>query len=281
MIRSESIKELAVSLAKFQAEITNPKTSASNPLYNSKYAPLDEVLALVRPILGKQNLSIVQDVGGELENIKITTILMHGSGEWIESEPFILKGEQTLKGGVKVVNIQGAGSMITYAKRYQVTSILGIQGAEDDDGNHTVKGNVREEHIELTSEEAALIKLPFGKHKGKTVTEVFKSNPDYIDWFMENGTDQKLKQAFSVYAESLNESEFDSSGEELIDKVKVATIEALLLKTSTDKKTFLDFFKLDKVEYMTNLTFIQAMKTLEKKESQMPKDKAPEEMPEI
>ncbi|HUV84991.1 MAG TPA: ERF family protein [Methanosarcinales archaeon] len=157
MIRSESIKELAVSLAKFQAEITNPKTSAKNPQYNSKYAPLDEILALVRPVLGKQNLSIVQDVGGDLESIKITTILMHGSGEWIESEPFMLKGEQTLKGGAKVINIQGAGSMITYAKRYQVTSILGIQGAEDDDGNHASKEK-KETPEEKAEREAAELK---------------------------------------------------------------------------------------------------------------------------
>lgn len=136
MNKSESIKELAISLSKFQGEITNPKNTANNPQFNSKYAPLQDILTLVRPILAKYGLSVTQSVTGDLEDVTISTMLLHESGEFLELEPFILRGEQTLKGGGKVVNVQGAGSMITYIRRYQISALLFLSSEDDEDGNH-------------------------------------------------------------------------------------------------------------------------------------------------
>lgn len=135
MNRSETIANLAMSLAKFQGEMTNPKNTANNPQFNSKYAPLQDILALARPLLSKQGLSLIQSTTGDLENVTISTMLIHESGEFLETEPFILKGEQTARGGGKVVNVQGAGSMITYIRRYQVSAMLGVASEDDDDGN--------------------------------------------------------------------------------------------------------------------------------------------------
>ena len=128
MNKSESIKELAVALVKFQGEVTNPKSVADNPFFKSKYAPLDEVLNTIRPILSKHGLSVIQAPSTEDEHIVITTILIHESGEFIEPEPLKLKMDK--------VSAQGAGSSITYARRYALSSILGIASEEDDDGNH-------------------------------------------------------------------------------------------------------------------------------------------------
>jgi hypothetical protein len=139
MKMSENIKELAAALSKFQGEVTNPKNSAKNPQFNSKYAPLQDILALARPLLAKQGLSLIQGTTGDLENVTISTMLIHESGQYIETEPFILKGEQTLKGGGKVLNVQGAGSMITYIRRYQVSAILGLSSEDDDDGSRGSK----------------------------------------------------------------------------------------------------------------------------------------------
>jgi len=135
MIKSESIKELASALSKFTGEVTNPKNTAKNPQFNSKYAPLEEILNVVRPLLSKQGLSVLQGTTGDLENVTISTMLLHESGEFLEMEPFTLKGEQTLRGGAKVLNVQGAGSMITYIRRYQISALLNL-ASEDDDGNH-------------------------------------------------------------------------------------------------------------------------------------------------
>ena len=133
MNKSESIKELATALAKFQEEVTNPKNTADNPFFKSKYAPLNDVLSLVRPILSKNGLSLLQSPSGDGERIVITTMLMHSSGEWIELDPLMLKADK--------VTAQGAGSAITYGRRYAVSAILGISSEDDDDGNHATTAN--------------------------------------------------------------------------------------------------------------------------------------------
>lgn len=127
MNKSESITNIAVAMAKFQAEVTQPKKTATNPHFRSKYATLDEIINTVKPVLAKHGLSYMQSCGGDGERITITTLLMHESGEWIESEPLVLKADK--------ISPQGAGSAITYGRRYMLSAVLGVASEEDDDGN--------------------------------------------------------------------------------------------------------------------------------------------------
>lgn len=140
MKKSESIMELAKALVKFQMEVENPKNTASNPMFKSKYAPLDVVINTVKPILTKHGLSFMQSTGSEGESIIISTMLLHESGEWIESEPLTLPAYQIKGGGVKDFTAQGAGSGITYGRRYSLTALLGISSEDDDDGNGVSHG---------------------------------------------------------------------------------------------------------------------------------------------
>ena len=134
MNKSESIKNLAIALAKFQGEVSNPSNTATNPFFKSKYAPLDTVLNTVRPILSKNGLSVVQAPSGDGESIIVATTLIHESGEWIEFPELVLKADKA--------TAQGAGSAITYARRYALSAILGISSEDDDDGNSAEpKGN--------------------------------------------------------------------------------------------------------------------------------------------
>lgn len=134
MKRSETFGEFSKAFAKFQAEVTNPKMTAENPYFNSKYSPLSEVLNTVRPPLTKNGLSVYQDVASQEDQVIITTTIFHESGEWLESSPLILPAHQKLKNGNKEFNAQGAGSAISYAKRYQLQAALGIAADEEDDG---------------------------------------------------------------------------------------------------------------------------------------------------
>lgn len=131
MNKSESIKNLAVALSKFQSEVENPKNTADNPFYHSKYAPLQDVLNTVRPLLSKHGLSVIQSPAGDGQSVSITTLLIHESGEWIEFDPLILKAEK--------MTPQGAGSAITYGRRYALSAVLGISSEDDDDGNSLEK----------------------------------------------------------------------------------------------------------------------------------------------
>jgi len=127
MNKSDSIKSLAAAMSAFQGEVKNPPRSADNPFYKSKYAPLEVVVDTAKPVLHKHGLSYSQSCGGDGSNISVTTLIMHTSGEWIETEPLTLKAEKA--------TAQGAGSAITYARRYALAAALGLASDEDDDGN--------------------------------------------------------------------------------------------------------------------------------------------------
>ena len=129
MNKSDSIKELAAALAEAQAEfpaIPRDRTvtvkTKSGATYQFSYAPLDTILAKIRPAMKKNGLAFMQSVNGEA----LTTTLLHKSGEWITSDPLPIKVVET--------GSQAMGSGITYAKRYALTALLGIVTEEDDDG---------------------------------------------------------------------------------------------------------------------------------------------------
>lgn len=123
MQKSESIKNIAVALAKFQEEISTVKKDSKNPFFHSKYASLETIVSTIRKPLADSGLSFSQFPTGENE---LTTILMHTSGEYLQS---------TVKMTPKDATPQGQGSAITYMRRYALSGILGIVTEEDDDGN--------------------------------------------------------------------------------------------------------------------------------------------------
>lgn len=135
-IRSDEIKDLVSDFIAVQKIIQNPINSANNPYFHSKYASLDEILKMVRPILTEHNLAVAQNVGGNGESIWVSTILMHKTGQFLESDPLVLKMSEA-------TNPQKGGSNITYARRYSLTALLGIFGEEDDDGNIAAHGDVK------------------------------------------------------------------------------------------------------------------------------------------
>lgn len=139
-LSEQGIQNLGAALSKFQEEVRNPANSAVNPQFKSKYAPLDVVINTVKPVLAANGLSFIQSTGSEGENISVTTLLIHESGEWIESDPLVLPAYQTKGGGAKEFNAQGAGSALTYARRYSLSAILGLSSEDDDDANGQVFG---------------------------------------------------------------------------------------------------------------------------------------------
>ncbi|CAM2952317.1 ERF family protein [Hathewaya histolytica] len=161
MKKSESIKELAVALSKFQAEVKNPKNVANNPFFNSKYAPLDEVINTIKEPLSKYGLSYIQMPNSEDGGmVSIVTMVLHESGEWILSEPLKLKNDKP--------TAQGSGSSITYARRYQLSAMLGIASEDDDDGNMATHGTSQPKII--TKEQATEVR---NLAKEKNITEEY------------------------------------------------------------------------------------------------------------
>jgi len=127
MNKSESIKELATALNKAQGEMSGASKSSKNPFFKSNYADLSSVIEAIKEPFHTNGLSYSQMPVFDAGCVGVETILMHTSGEYIESKLLLPMVKQ---------DPQAAGSAITYARRYSLMSIAGIP-AEDDDGNAT------------------------------------------------------------------------------------------------------------------------------------------------
>ena len=166
MQTSESIKNIAKAMAQFQSEVKNPANTANNPFFNSKYAPLNDVLNLVRPILTKHGLSVLQSPSGDGEHIAVTTLIIHESGEWIESDPLTLRADKA--------TAQGAGSAITYARRYALSAMLGISSEDDDDGNYASEKASQASKSEEKATKAQLNKIYAEANRHNLSSDVMK-----------------------------------------------------------------------------------------------------------
>jgi hypothetical protein len=125
MKQSESITDLATALCLAQAEMGGAIKDSTNPFFNSSYADLTSVIKVIKEPFAKWGLSFVQlpvtSAGGN--GIGVSTMLMHKSGQWLQSE-YLLPMDK--------VTPQGAGSAITYARRYALQSLVGIPSVDDD-----------------------------------------------------------------------------------------------------------------------------------------------------
>ena len=125
MEKSESIKNLAIAMCKAQGEMGGAHKDANNLFFKSKYADLGSVIEVVKEPFATNGLSYVQFPINDGDRIGVETILMHQSGEWL-SHQFTVKATKQ--------DAQGAGSVITYCKRYGLQAVAGIP-SEDDDGD--------------------------------------------------------------------------------------------------------------------------------------------------
>jgi hypothetical protein len=123
---SGALGQLGKALAAAQGEMNHAAINRDNPYFKSRYADLRAVLDAVRPVLSKHGIAVVQNAVCEPEQVGVTTYLIHASGEFIAS---------TLMFKPTKMDPQGAGSAITYAKRYALAAMCGIASDEDDDGN--------------------------------------------------------------------------------------------------------------------------------------------------
>ena len=132
---SQSVGALAAALAKAQAEIANPEKSLTATIVSPfpregsrtfRYAPLSSGLDLVRKCLGQHEIATVQTtaIDGETGLIRLTTTLVHTSGEWVSSDWPVCAVSETAAP-------HRLGAALTYARRYALFTLVGIAGEDD------------------------------------------------------------------------------------------------------------------------------------------------------
>lgn len=167
--RSETISALSKALVQFNAKVGKIAKDAKNPFFKNNYATLDNIIEEVRPILAEYGLNILQMPSGDGQNIQITTLLIHESGEWLESETLTMKPVKN--------DPQGLGSAITYARRYALQSFLSLNTGEDDDGNKASQPSQVGKPLGAATtkelDELKTLALQFGELRGKSIEDVY------------------------------------------------------------------------------------------------------------
>lgn len=86
----------------------------------------------------------------------------------------------------------------------QVASLSEIFTQDLEDIKEYLPISQKETDIKITLDEAANIKVNFGKYKGKTLKNIFTVDRQYFDWICKNSNDTIIKTACSVLLKSVN-----------------------------------------------------------------------------
>lgn len=132
MSTSPTIGAIAAALAAAQGDIKNPAKDKTAKIASAKgqysytytYADFATSLDAIRPILAKHKLAIVQAPFMRDNFVMLESRIIHESGEWLGNEYPV---------GM-VADHRTMGSALSYARRYALFPLLGIQGEDDDDG---------------------------------------------------------------------------------------------------------------------------------------------------
>lgn len=115
-------KESIIKLAKAINEIKPIVKDSLNPHFKKKYFDINGMLEIVKPILSKNKLMLLQPIISGNVHSQIFDV---ETGELIAESALEMNPN---------LNAQQKGSEITYYRRYTLQSLLGLE-AEDDDAN--------------------------------------------------------------------------------------------------------------------------------------------------
>lgn len=116
---------LVDALVAAQAAMETPRFDAVNPAFRSRYASLAEVTRVAKAALGAQGIALIQPATMADGLVGVTTVLLRGT-------------ERLELGTVAMpmpAKAQDMGSLITYLRRYSLSSALAIVADDDDDAN--------------------------------------------------------------------------------------------------------------------------------------------------
>lgn len=121
------MSELCVKLLKIQKSIGAVTKTSTNPYFKSKYADLNEVYELAKPVLNDEGILILHRAGKDEWGAFMTTELIYDT-ETVASKVYLSGREE---------DMQKMGAANTYAKRQGLKALLALE-EQDDDGESAV-----------------------------------------------------------------------------------------------------------------------------------------------
>lgn len=181
----EVMAPLFEALAKAQAEFESVTATSRVTFKNVdfKFAPLSDILAAVRPALNKYGLTLTQQTKhipfGNANGVKVVTTILHESGVSydIESVPVFYN----------VNDIKNLGAQVTYLRRYEVKTLLGIEADSEELDMDNVPyhsqsaqqtGNYDNNHNYQSNAQARTPRKPTGARYGKTAKSTSLSSSE-------------------------------------------------------------------------------------------------------
>lgn len=109
-----------------------PVIAHSKSSYGATYAPLEDIVKIVQPIMSEHGFSVSFSTEQKgIESVKVVCTLLHKDGHSASTE-LELPTEAVTKGMNKM---QAIGAAITYGKRYTICGLLNITTTSDDCNN--------------------------------------------------------------------------------------------------------------------------------------------------
>lgn len=109
-----------------------PIIAKSKKAHTTTYAPLEDIVKVVQPILSKYGFSVSFTTEQQgLEAVTINCILQHKDGH--STSTALMLPTKAVNNSMNAM--QAIGAAISYGKRYTICGILNIATAQDDDNN--------------------------------------------------------------------------------------------------------------------------------------------------
>ena len=198
-MQSDNINELIGAMNRAQLKMQPAKQNKENPFFKSHYADLTAVWDALDPFR-QEGIVMTQSPADSPDGyIVLDTQITHTSGQWMRSR---------LKMRLAKDDCQGAGSGLSYARRYALGCMCGLVTSPDDDGNAashpptfqarpapsiapSIAPNAALQRLDLISPPQAspnpnTFIVPFGLNRGKPITAITDKDLDWLDAYYLN-----------------------------------------------------------------------------------------------
>jgi hypothetical protein len=201
------------------SECENVTASRINPHFKSRYFGLADLLAEIKPVLGRYGLAAWQVPCSNADRVWISTTIIHISGHKFEC------GEL----GVNAANLnpQNIGTAFTYLKRYALSTCLGVASElEDDDGNQASKPS------NLPTQTITAKVTPYQQPKPKASGQWWTDLGLTTEASCQVATDILVNKGWLTQGDGLADLSADHQAELSNSKMRLAFLEAVKVRLS-------------------------------------------------
>jgi len=161
------------------------RTKEGKEFSTGKYATLEDIVDVVRPIMHKYGFAVSFRVGQTQAMITVTGVLMHKDGHREETSMTLAADTSGSKNAVQAI-----GSSVSYGKRYVLCAMLNIATRGEDDNGYAATP-----HTPVTETQAKQLRNLYDRMKPEDQDRVFTMFGDVTE--LDRGQFDKVHAAMT------------------------------------------------------------------------------------